>query len=244
LMRRTSWRTSSGSSASSRVSSVLLMICASSSSAAATRCWQGDLLEQLLGDADPEVRRPEQLRTEQNGTSPALAPPQPQRQAHQRGHTDEHERPDALATLVSHQHTEDDAAHTRDREEHAHRVPPVPLVGHISHEADPGQDHGDDNNLEREAQPPGNVVMNPPSSGPTVARSPPPRRRGRRPSSASRRRSSPWMSDCMAGSNSEAPIPPTIAQNTLRSCALASSAGRSTAHQTPEVALPPTGRRR
>jgi hypothetical protein len=42
----------------------------------------------------------------------------------------------------------------------------------------------------------------------------------------------------MAGSNSEAPIPPTIAQNTLRSCALASSAGRSTAHQTPEVAFP------
>ena len=67
-----------------------------------------------------------------------------------------------------------------------------------------------------------NVVMNPPRSGPTAAAM-----AAEAPTSAYTRfcwapSKLPWMSDCMAGRSSEAPMPPMIAQNTMiaaRSCA-------------------------
>jgi len=59
------------------------------------------------------------------------------------------------------------------------------------------------------------VVMNPPSSGPTAAAI-----AAAAPTSAytffcAAPSKFPWIRDCMAGSSSEAPSPPTIAQNTM-----------------------------
>lgn len=66
--------------------------------------------------------------------------------------------------------------------------------------------------------------MNPPSNGPTaaaIAAAAPTRAYTRRCAAPSK---FPWMSDCMAGNSSDAPIPPTTAQKTITAVSPCASA--------------------
>ena len=68
------------------------------------------------------------------------------------------------------------------------------------------------------------VVMNPPISGPTaaaIAAAAPTRAYTLRRSAPSKL---PWINDCIAGSSSDAPSPPSTAQNTMIAVTLWASA--------------------
>ena len=113
------------------------------------RAAHGDLLQHLLGGADPEVREPEQVRVEEGRLGFALLSHEPVGQRSERDRTDRDEQPDQLAAFLPHQNAEDDATHADHGED---RTDPVDLarsgVGHVADKFDPGEHHHDDDGLE------------------------------------------------------------------------------------------------
>ena len=101
---------------------------------------QGDLLEQLLGDPEPEDPGLEQLRVQQRRLPLALAPAKPEDQRGQGQRPDYQERGDRLAAFLPDQDAEDDAAHAEHGEDRTDQVDgPRPGVGRVADEPDAGQ---------------------------------------------------------------------------------------------------------
>ena len=106
---------------------------------------EGDLLEHL--PADPQ---PEDLRWNRSGSSSvdlalAFAPHEPVAEAASPTAPDRQEAPDGLAALLPDQDPEHDAAHADDREDGPDEVDAaVAGVGHVLDQPDPGQDDRDD----------------------------------------------------------------------------------------------------
>ena len=106
----------------------------------------------------------EQVRVEQGHLVLALAPHEPPGQRDQGDRPDRHEQDDELPALLPDQDAEHDAAHADDRQ---HRADDVDLAGpgvrHVLDEPDLAQDDGDDDDLEGEADPPGQVRRDEPA---------------------------------------------------------------------------------
>ena len=156
-----------------------------------------------------EVREPEQVRVEQRRLPLPLAAHEPPGQQRERDRADRDQQPDGLASFLPHQDPEHDAAHADDGEDRADHVDlPRPGVGDVVDELDLGQHDRDDDDLEHEADPPRQV------RGDEAAEQRPDRGgdRRRRPDQrvrllAGRASKFPWISDCIAGSSSDAPEP-------------------------------------
>ena len=122
------------------------------------RTAEGDLLEQLPRDAGREVRRAEQVGVEQGDLLGALAAEQPPGQRAQRHGADGHEQQHELAALLPDQDAEHDTTHADDRQ---HRADDVDLaragVRHVLDQPDLAEHDRDDDDLEGEADPPGQV---------------------------------------------------------------------------------------
>ena len=117
-----------------------------------------DLLQHLLGNPDPEMGGREQVRVEQGQLALALAPDQPVGERREGEDADRDERSDPLAALLPDEDAQHDAAHAQNGEDRADGVDaPWPGVRHILHQADPGEHHPDDDDLQQEADPPGQV---------------------------------------------------------------------------------------
>ena len=125
---------------------------------------EGDLLEHLGGDPEPEALRGEQVRIDQRRGAGALAPHQPAGQEHERDHAERDQRAHELAALLPDQDAEHDAAHADDRERRADQVDvPVTRVGHVADQLDAGQHDGDHDGLERERDAPGQIGRDEPA---------------------------------------------------------------------------------
>ena len=119
------------------------------------RAAQGDVLERLLGDPDPEVGVAEKVRVEQGRLSFAVAPHQPTGQRPERERADRDRQPDELAPLLPDQNPQDHAAHADDREDGPRSVDLAGAgVGDVADELDVEQDDRDHDQLEEEADPP------------------------------------------------------------------------------------------
>ena len=86
------------------------------------RPTERDLLHRLLGDAESEMREPEQVRIDQRELTPLLAPHEPPRQQDERDRAERDEQHHVVAALLPDKNSEDDAAHADDRQERAHHV--------------------------------------------------------------------------------------------------------------------------
>ena len=119
------------------------------------RAAEGDLLQQLAARSGSEHLRLEERRVEQRGLAAALATAQPEHEEAEPEHADADDQADVAAALLPHQDAGHDAAHADDRQQRADEVDrPLAVVRHVLHEADAGQHDGDDDGLEREADPP------------------------------------------------------------------------------------------
>ena len=119
---------------------------------------EGDLLEHLAGDPEPEELRLEQVRIDQRGLACALAAHEPPGERAERDGPDREQRRDGLAALLPDQDPEDDAAHAEDRQDPADRVDlPRARVRRVLHEPDAGQHDHDDHDLAGEGEPPRQV---------------------------------------------------------------------------------------
>ena len=137
------------------------------------------------------------------------------------GHRDDPEpdqQCDVLAALLPHQDAEHDAAHADDRQ---HRAAPVDDSGagvlRVFDETDAGQHDRDDDRLERESD-----ALRPERRDEAAEQRTDGGGDGGRSADERVHRASaappsklPWMSDCMAGSRSDAPIPPMTAQKMM-----------------------------
>jgi hypothetical protein len=116
---------------------------------------QGDVLECLLGDSEPEVGVPEEVWVKEGRRPFAVAADQPTGQRPERERADRDGQPDELAPLLPGQNPQDDAAHADHRED---RAPYVDLagagVGHVANQLDVEQDDRDHDQLEEETDPP------------------------------------------------------------------------------------------
>jgi hypothetical protein len=160
------------------------------------------------------VREPEQVGVEQRHLAGAVPGHEPPRERTQRDRAERDEREHELATLLPHENTEHDTTHADDRERGADAVDLArSRVLDVAHHLDARQHHHDHDHLEREPdRHERKVVTKPPSSGPTAAAI-----AAEAPTSAyaflrAAPSKFPWMSDCIAGSSSDAPSPPMIAQ--------------------------------
>ena len=125
---------------------------------------QGDLLQQLTGDASGEVRVPEQARVEQGDLLLALALGQPAGQQEQGHDPDQHQQADVLPALLPHQDAEHDATHAEHGQDGADDVDLARAgVGDVAHQPDLAQHDGDDHHLQPEADPPGQVRRDEPA---------------------------------------------------------------------------------
>ena len=125
---------------------------------------QRDLLQHLTRDPGGEVRVPEQVRVEQGHLALALAPDQPPGQQHQRHGTDDHEQADELAALLPDQDPEHHAAHADDGQDRADHVDLARAgVRDVADQPDLAQDDGDDDDLQREPDPPRQVGRDEPA---------------------------------------------------------------------------------
>jgi hypothetical protein len=86
------------------------------------RPTKGDLLEELLGDPEPEQLGREQLRVEQRRPPLPLAPDEPPDQRRHGDHAERQERGHGLSPLLPHQDAEHDAAHAQDGQDGADHV--------------------------------------------------------------------------------------------------------------------------
>ena len=127
------------------------------------------------------------------------------------------EEADVATALLPHEDAEHDAAHADDGQNRADQVDLSRSgVGDVLDQTDLGQDDEDDDDLEPEADPPRQVGGD--EAAEERADGGGDRRRGadqRVGLLLGRARKLPWMSDCMAGSSSEAPRPPTMAQKMM-----------------------------
>ena len=102
------------------------------------RSAERDLLQHLLRDADPEVRRGEQGRVDQHGLAVPLASDEPPRERAQPHDADREQREDRLAALLPDQDAEDDAAHADDGQAGTDPVDAaVARVRDVLHQAEP-----------------------------------------------------------------------------------------------------------
>ena len=122
------------------------------------RSAESDLLKQLAGDPEPEDGRAEQVGIEQRQLALTLAPDEPDSERSERRHPDQHEHRDGRSPSFPDEDAEHDAAHAQHRQHRADHVDTLrPVVGRVSHEPDPGKDDPDDDQLQEESHPPGQV---------------------------------------------------------------------------------------
>ena len=115
-------------------------------------------MQHLLGDPHLESLGFEQIRVDQRRLACPFAPRQPERKSDQTGRA-EHKQPGhSLAALLPDQDAQDDAAHSEHRE-HGTATVDHPRAGirHVPYESDAGQHNRDDDGLQQESNPPGQV---------------------------------------------------------------------------------------
>ena len=119
---------------------------------------EGDLLERLRRDAEPEVLRAEELRVDQRGLALALTSHQPPRERAETDRTGCEQHSDRRAPFLPDENPEDDPAHADRRQDRADDVdPPVACVRDIAHPSAPDEHDRDDHDLSCERDPPGEV---------------------------------------------------------------------------------------
>ena len=127
------------------------------------------------------------------------------------------DRQHILSALLPDQDAEHDAAHAQDGEKPTHDVYlSTARIRHVMHHLDAGEHDADDHYLKQKGDSPGEKG----SDEPTQQGSDCGRNGGR---GADKRidlflgssSKLPWMSDCIAGSSSDAPIPPMMAQKMM-----------------------------
>ena len=116
---------------------------------------QGDVLEHLSRDPEPEHRRSEQAGVEQGRLLLARAAQEPVGERPQAHRPDDQQLGDGVAAFLPRQDAEDDPAHAEDREDRTDRVDlSRSRVRHVLDVPDPEKDDGDDQELQPEADPP------------------------------------------------------------------------------------------
>src|SRR4029077_9078318 len=119
---------------------------------------KGDLLQHLLGDPEPEDLGNEQVRIDQGRLPQTLAAYQPVPEGGHRNRAHADQDADRLAAFLPDQDAEHDAAHAQHRQDRADDVDlPWPGVGHVLNQFDAGQHDRDDDHLQQEADPPGQI---------------------------------------------------------------------------------------
>jgi hypothetical protein len=119
---------------------------------------QGDLLEHLLGDAQPEDPRSEEVRIEQRRLPPALAVKEPGDQPCHRQQADREQGDHRLSALLPHQDAQHHSAHADHGEARAHGVDAAgPRVGNVLHQLDAEEHDRDHDVLEQERDAPGEI---------------------------------------------------------------------------------------
>ena len=117
-----------------------------------------DVLQHLPGDPEPEVREREQIRIEQRHLALAMAPHEPAGERPQRERADRDQQHDVVAALLPHQDAQHHAAHPEDGQDRADPVDlPLARVRDVLDEPDLRQHDRDDDDLQQEADAPGQV---------------------------------------------------------------------------------------
>ena len=100
----------------------------------------------------------EQIRVQQRGLALPLAADQPVGEGGQHHGTEAHDQSHIAAALLPHEDAEDEATHADDGEDGAHGVDLArPGVGNVLDQANLGEHHQNDQCLEPEPHPPGQV---------------------------------------------------------------------------------------
>ena len=117
---------------------------------------QGDLLKTLLGDPEAEDLRREQVRVDQWQLALALLADEPAGQRHERDCADDDEGEDRLAALLPDEDPQHQPAHSDHGQDRPDDVDAArPGEGHVLERPDADEDDHDDDDLEGEADPPG-----------------------------------------------------------------------------------------
>ena len=175
------------------------------------------------------MREPEQARVEERHLPFPLATDEPVREERQRNGSNRHQQADRLAAFLPDEDPEHEAAHAEHGKDGSDEVDlPRPGVGHIVHELDLGQHDRDDDDLEEKADAPGQIG----GDEPTEQR---PDGGGDRSCCSDQRvglgarialevpMDEGLHGGSMAGSSSDAPRPPTIAQKMMIAVRLCAS---------------------
>ena len=177
-------------------------------------CWSS-----LARDAEPEVRRAEQVRVDQRQVARALAPDAATRSRPARATAPStRSASDRPAALLPDEDAEHDAAHAQHRQERrrpGRRAGRRCTARRVTSPM-PEQHDGDDHDLEQEADPPRQEGRDEPAEQRPDRGRDGGRGADQRVDPLLRAPSKlPWISDCIAGSRSDAPRPPRIAQKMM-----------------------------